>query len=261
MTEAEARAVLTAAGVPNAGRDANVLARLAGTGPDGARRLAELVARRAMREPISHIAGHRAFWMHDFEVSGDVLDPRPETETLVEAALAVPFERVLDLGTGSGCILLSLLHERSEATGLGTDISEAALAVAARNADRIGVAERVTWRRADWLDGVEGAFNLIVSNPPYIAADEMAALAPEVREWEPHLALTPGGDGLAAYRAIAAAAPGRLTPDGWLMAEIGIGQGEAVTALFREAGLGEIRTFADLSGRDRVVSGRKATTP
>ncbi|MEM7489752.1 MAG: peptide chain release factor N(5)-glutamine methyltransferase [Pseudomonadota bacterium] len=248
--------------------------------PDLARLYEDAVQRRIRRQPVAQITGWRAFWMHDFIVTQDVLDPRPETETLVSAALnaraerlrdpalwpaetdvtwpPIPFTRVLDLGTGSGCILLSLLHECPTATGVGTDISPAALDVAARNADLVGVVERAAFRTADWLDGVEGRFDMIVSNPPYIAAAEMADLEPEVRDWEPHLALTPGGDGLDAYRAIARDAPAHLDPGGHLMVEVGLGQAGPVAELWRTAGLVEIATHPDLDGRERVVSGRKA---
>ncbi|WGH79010.1 peptide chain release factor N(5)-glutamine methyltransferase [Jannaschia ovalis] len=258
---ARARAALEAAGVPGAARDAEILMRaVAGPveAPDAAAlaRFEALVARRAAREPVSHLTGRRAFWRHEFEVTPDVLDPRPETETLVAAALAAPFARLLDLGTGSGCILCSLLAERPEATGLGTDVSDAALAVARRNAAATGVAARAEFSRADWLDGVEGPFDLIVSNPPYIAEDEMAALLPEVLR-EPRGALTPGGDGLDAYRVIARDAPARLAPGGRLMVEIGPTQGDAVAALFRDAGLAGIAIRPDLDGRDRVVQAEK----
>lgn len=264
----DARRRLDLAGVPNPARDASALLEAAGAGaadrlpPDVAARFEHLVARRVRREPVSHLTGRRAFWMHDFIVTPDVLDPRPDTETLVETARDVLLDaeapRLLDLGTGSGCILLSLLHELPGATGIGTDISSAALDVARRNADRVGVADRVTFGQADWLRGVAGRFDLIVSNPPYIAEAEMADLQPEVRDWEPHLALTPGGDGLAAYRILARDAPAHLGPGGWLMAEIGHRQAAAVTALWRQAGLTRIGVTRDLNGRDRVVSGQKA---
>lgn len=211
------------------------------------------LAERARRKPVSQIIGRRAFWRHDFTVTPDVLDPRPETETLVAAALERPFARVLDLGTGSGCILISLLAERSSATGVGADLSEAALAVAARNAERIGVADRARFLRSDWFSAIGGRFDLIVSNPPYIAEAEMAGLAPEVRDWEPHLALTPGGDGLGAYRAIAAGAGARLMAGGRLLLEIGPAQAAAVSALLVAQGFHAPEVRTDLDGRDRVV--------
>jgi release factor glutamine methyltransferase len=203
---------------------------------------------------MGQILGHRAFWRHRFRVTPDVLDPRPETEALVAEALRAPFVRVLDLGTGSGAILLSLLADRPAATGLGTDVSAPALAVAAHNAAALGLADRAAFLRADWFDGVAGSFDLIVSNPPYIAEGEMAALAPEVRDWEPRLALTPGGDGLAAYRTIAAGAGAHLAPGGRLIVETGAAQGPAVAAIMAAAGLGPVRVLPDLAGRDRVVA-------
>jgi release factor glutamine methyltransferase len=214
------------------------------------------VERRAARVPVSHIVGRRAFWKHVFAVTPDVLDPRPETETLIEAALLAPFGSVLDLGTGSGCILLSLLSERPDATGLGTDISRAALAVARGNADAFGISARARFRRTDWLEGIEDRFDLIVSNPPYIAETEMAGLSPEVLH-EPQIALTPGGDGLDAYRRIARDAPARLEPGGRLIVEIGPTQAGAVRGLLSEAGLGEIVLLQDLDGRDRCILAKK----
>lgn len=252
---------LRAAGVPHPARDARRLLdhHAPGWSPGDAMRDAAgfdaAVGRRAARQPVSQIVGRRAFWRHDFAVTPDVLDPRPETETLVEAALEGPFERVLDLGTGSGCILVSLLGERQTATGLGTDRSDAALAVARSNAAAFGVADRAAFRRADWFDGIEGRYDLIVSNPPYVAEAEMADLAPEVRDWEPRDALTPGGDGLGAYRAIARDAARHLDPGGRLMVEIGPTQGEAVTSLLRAGGLRDVAVRSDLDRRPRIVIG------
>ena len=208
---------------------------------------------RMAHKPVARITGWRSFWKHDFVINDHVLDPRPDTETLVETALAAPFLRVLDLGTGSGCILLSLLHDRPAATGLGTDIAPAALAVAHDNAHRLGLAGRVRLAVSDWFETVDGRFDLIVSNPPYIAEPEMAALASEVRLWDPPGALSPGGDGLGAYRAIAAGAVAHLQPGGRLIVEIGPTQATAVTALFAAAGLTAISRRRDLDGRDRVV--------
>ena len=217
---------------------------------------AQALSDRMAHKPVARITGFRSFWKHEFAITQDVLDPRPDTETLVEVALSEPFSRVLDLGTGSGCILLSLLAERADATGMGTDISAAALGVAEGNAHRLGVMGRVRLEVADWFSGVEGRFDLIVSNPPYIAADEMAGLAPEVRLWDPVGALTPGGDGLAAYRAIAAGALAHLAASGRLIVEIGPTQGSAVAGLFAAAGLAGITVTVDLDGRDRVVLAR-----
>lgn len=257
-----ARRQLEAAGSPSAARDASALMDIVqGDAPpwtelsdDQVAHLQRLIARRARREPISHISGKRAFWMHEFEVTPDVLDPRPDTETLLEAALKHRFDTVLDLGTGSGCILLSLLHERPAALGIGTDLSEAALAVAKRNADRVGVADRVSWAVSDWFSSVTGTYDLIVSNPPYIALDEMAGLAPEL-DYEPRMALTDEQDGLTAYRAITQDAMRHLNPQGRLLVEIGPTQAAAVSDLFARAGLVDLHVHQDLDGRDRVVSG------
>ena len=217
--------------------------------PEVAARFEAAIAARLQRQPVSQITGTRAVWKHRVEVTPATLDPRPETETLVALALEAPFTRLLDLGTGTGVIALSLLAERPAATGVATDLSAAALA------------DRVRLVRSDWFGAVEGAFDLIVSNPPYITAAEMADLAPEVRDWEPHLALTPGGDGLSAYRAIAAAAPAHMAPGGRLLVEIGHRQGAAVVDIFRAAGLDAAAVHADIDGRDRVVSARRGEKP
>lgn len=219
-----------------------------------------LVARRAAHEPLSHLLGYRDFYKHRFNVTSDVLDPRPDTETLIEAALAVPFATVLDLGTGSGCILLSLLAERRDAEGTGTDLSDKALAVAGQNADVLGVQTQVTFVQSDWFTNVTGTFDLIVSNPPYIAADEMAGLQPDVRDHEPRMALTDEGDGLSCYRKIIAVAPDYLTDDGYVMVEIGPTQAAAVSAMFAAKGFAQIDVIQDLDGRDRVVCGQKSAS-
>lgn len=211
------------------------------------------VTARCNRQPVAQITGRRLFWGLPFEVTRDTLDPRPETEILVAKALSQPFERLLDLGTGTGCILLSCLHSKPGATGLGVDASTAALSVATRNAAALALQDRVRFVPSDWFSAVTGQFDLIVSNPPYIAADEMPALAPEVRLWEPEAALTPGGDGLAAYRAIAQGVGAHLSPGGRLLLEIGPTQGQAVAALLAAQGLQRIAVLPDLDGRDRVV--------
>ena len=263
---------LQAAGVQDASRDARLLlahAMAIASGrltlrlsdplaPEAAVRFEAALAERMSRRPVSQIIGQRLFWGRSFRVTSDTLDPRPETETLVAAALEEPFARVLDLGTGTGAILLSLLADQPQATGLAVDLSPAALDVARQNAGALGLADRAEFRLSDWFTGIEGRFDLIVSNPPYIAAAEMAELSPEVRDWEPHLALTPGGDGLDAYRAIAAGAPAHLEPGGRLMVEIGPTQGEAVADFFRRVGLADVQILLDLDGRPRVVAGRLA---
>lgn len=261
---------LTKAGVPDAAGDARKLMRVAldmqsvdllgrldneMDWPER-RTFNTFISQRAARKPVSKILQGRSFWKWDFYITDDVLDPRPDTETLVEAALHEPFARVLDLGTGSGCILLSLLDERPGATGTGTDISQAALAVARLNAVPMGLTSRATFLRSDWFSDVAGMFDLIVSNPPYIAETEMAGLDPEVREHDPRIALTPGGDGLDAYRTIADGAMGHLSPGGRILLEIGPTQGRDVVQLLARAGLADIRVLPDLDGRDRVVLGR-----
>jgi release factor glutamine methyltransferase len=211
-----------------------------------------LLTRRAKREPVSHLVGHRSFWGRDFEVTANVLDPRPETEILVATALEEPFERVLDLGTGSGCILLTLLAEQPAASGFGVDLSPAALDIAQRNAVRLGVADRVSLRRSNWFDAADGAFDLIVSNPPYIAAAEMPGLDPEVRDWEPRMALTDEADGLGAYRAILSGAARHLAPGGRLMVEIGPTQAGSVARIGMQQGLAAPEVRQDFDGRARV---------
>lgn len=225
--------------------------------PETANAFATMIAARAERRPVAQITGTRAFHGRDFRVTPDTLDPRPETEILVDLALGTPFAQVLDLGTGTGCILLTLLAERPQARGIATDLSPAALAVARHNAAALGLADRADFVLSDWFAAVAGTFDLIVSNPPYIAAHEMADLSPEVRDHEPRLALTDGADGLTAYRALAAGAPAHLAPGGRLLVETGWRQGPAVAAIFRAAGLADVAIHPDLEGRDRVVSAGK----
>ncbi|WP_322888900.1 MULTISPECIES: peptide chain release factor N(5)-glutamine methyltransferase [unclassified Yoonia] len=259
MTAAQEAALATAAatlsnvGISDAVKEARML-WVHAAADEGV--FASLIARRAARAPLSHLLGYRDFYDHRFIVTPDVLDPRPDTESVVAAALDQPFSRVLDLGTGSGCILLSLLAAHAQATGLGVDISDAALAVAAQNRTTLGLDDRATLARSDWFGAVTGTFDLIVSNPPYIAADEMAGLQPEVRLFEPHLALTDDADGLSCYRIIAAGAAAHLVPGGRLIVEIGPTQAAAVKALFASAGLTDLRVIPDLDGRDRGIAGR-----
>lgn len=270
---AKGAARLRAAGIEGAARDARwLLADALGVGAerltlvlpdlvsDAARaRYEAAIDARSRHQPVAQIIGWRDFWGRRFRVTPDVLDPRPETETLIEAALQRGFGRVLDLGTGSGAILLSLLAERADAQGVGVDISAAALEIAAQNAAALGVADRVRLIRSDWFARVAGQFDLIVSNPPYIAASELDTLSPELRLWEPRQALVPehdDGSGLAAYRHICAHAPRYLTGDGWLMVEIGAAQARGVAALFRHSRFCNIAVITDLSGHDRVVIGQ-----
>lgn len=215
------------------------------------------LAQRIQRQPVAQIIGHRLFWGRSFTVTQDTLDPRPETEILVQEALSRPFLKLLDLGTGTGCILLSCLADMPMATGVGADISANALTVAALNAKSLNLTQRARLIQSDWCANIPGRFDLIVSNPPYIAQAEMAMLSPDVLNWEPHMALTPGGDGLAAYRIIAAQAPARLMNGGRILLEIGPTQSAPVTSLLAQQGLQNIRTLRDLDGRDRVISAEK----
>ena len=229
-----------------------------------AQRLRELTARRVLREPMAYILGEREFWGLPFKVSPAVLVPRPDSETLIEAALAVMPDRqrpwrILDLGLGSGCLLLTLLREYPAASGVGLEISEAALAVAQANADALGVAARARliagdWRQADWQQRLGGSFDLLVSNPPYIEAGAIERLMPEVARFEPKLALDGGPDGLVAYRTIATAAPALVVPGGRLLVEAGEGQAAEISRIFASAGLAIEVPWRDLAGIDRVVS-------
>jgi release factor glutamine methyltransferase len=220
-----------------------------------------LAARRLKREPVARILGHKEFWNQMLEVTPAVLVPRPETETVVEAALDFVARggsrrerlRILDIGTGSGALLLALLGELPNATGIGTDISAAALEVARGNAERNGLAVRCTFVACDIAARVQGPFDLIVSNPPYVAHGEIASLAPEVRDYDPALALDGGPDGLDAYRVIAAQGRRLLAPGGALIVELGAGQEQAVRALFTKAGLIVAAARDDLAGIPRAL--------
>ncbi len=271
MTAAQAMAAATArlraAGVPDPARDARVLLAHAAQvdaarvtliapediAPDIAERYDQLISLRAVRVPVSHLIGKRAFYGRDFKVSKDVLDPRPESETLIEAALSEGFADVLDLGTGSGCLLVTLLAERTTASGIGVDLSEAACLQASANAVMHALADRARIVQGDWFEPVEGRFDLIVSNPPYLASDEMDDVAPELRDYEPRMALTDEGDGLSAYRVIAETAGSYLTSSGRVICEFGWTQGDAVAEIFDNHGWGDVRLLADLDGRMRVL--------
>ncbi|MBL3704816.1 peptide chain release factor N(5)-glutamine methyltransferase [Sulfitobacter sp. BDSS02] len=268
---ANAAARLRAAGIPDPARDARILlahaARVEASrvtliapedlAPEIEERFEQLIALRSIRVPVSQLIGERAFYGRRFKVSRDVLDPRPETETLIEAALSEPFRNLLDLGIGSGCILVTLLAEQPDAQGVGVDMSEAACLQASANAVLHRVAHRAQILKSDWFQSVRGQFDLIVSNPPYIALDEWDALDAGVREHEPEMALTDGGDGLGAYREIARGVGQHLMPRGRVLLEIGPTQGAAVSEMLGQAGLNEISVIQDLDGRDRVVSARR----
>src|SRR5438270_12483776 len=207
--------------------------------------VAVLAARRLTREPVARIIGVKEFWGLELRLNAATLVPRPETETVVEAALAAIYRdrarsalRVADLGTGSGALLLALLAEFPAAHGIGTDVSPAALGCARANAEALGFSARASFVACDYGTALHGSFDLVVSNPPYVAHDEIATLAPEVRDFDPYAALDGGPDGFAAYRAIAADAGRLLSSNGILVLELGAGQLEAVTAVFAALGLG-----------------------
>jgi len=265
---------LKAAGIDGAARDARaLLAEAAGVEPsrvslEGDMTLADpknynaMLLRRLNGEPVSKILGRRQFWGREFEVTQDTLDPRPETETLIAAALNLgPVARIADLGTGSGIIAVTMLFEWPGAKAVVTDISQAALDVACRNADRAGVGDRMQGfcvaEPDQWVPDEIGIFDLILSNPPYISDVEMADLSREVSGFDPHIALTPGGDGLSPYRELATRALTQLRSGGHIVVEIGWKQGPDVVSLFRDAGLTAVVVLPDLDGRDRVVKASK----
>lgn len=221
-----------------------------------------LITRRVDREPVSHILGRREFWSLPFFVSSDVLDPRPDSEALIEAVLDEIFDRqaslrILDLGVGSGCLLLTLLHELPNAKGWGIDVSPAALAVTERNVTGLQLQQRAVLREGVWDAALTPAdpqaFDIIISNPPYIPTADIAGLEPEVVRHEPHLALDGGADGLNAYRHLAPVVRRLLAKDGLAALEIGIGQGESVRELMQTAGLTYVGSNRDLGNRERCL--------
>jgi release factor glutamine methyltransferase len=225
-------------------------------------RIADVLRRTLAREPLSRILGSREFWGLELLLSADTLDPRPESETVVEAVLAhLPGRdgrrRFLDLGTGSGCLLLALLSEYRRACGIGIDLAPGAARIARDNAARLGLGARSAFVVGDWGAAVAGQFDAIVANPPYVASDAVAGLPPEVRDYDPPLALDGGRDGLNAYRAIAADLPRLLAPDGLFAAEIGVGQRDAVAAILGGAGLAVAAILPDLAGIPRCVLARR----
>jgi release factor glutamine methyltransferase len=232
--------------------------------PEACALYGEFIERRLKGEPVSRILGGREFYGRSFRVDCHTLDPRPDTETLIEAALDMARgtkmrpPRLLDLGTGTGCILLTLLAEMPEATGVGVDVSPNALRVAAENARRLGLGDRASFLAGDWLEPVSGRFDLILANPPYLASAELERLPREVAFHDPRLALDGGKDGLEAYRRIAAGARPMLALGGALLLEIGLIQGAVVRGLFEVAGflLEGAWLKRDLAGRPRVVVAR-----
>ncbi len=238
---------LAEAGVAEPRRELRYLQANAGALPE----LAALVARRAAREPLARIVGRREFWSREFALSPETFDPRPDSETVVEAALAArpAFRHALDLGTGSGCLLAALLVERPEAWGLAIDRSPGACRTARRNLRGL----RAMVAAGDWARAVSGRFDLVVCNPPYIPSAVIAGLMPEVRDHDPALALDGGADGLDAYRAVLGDLPRLLAPGGAAVLELGLGQAEAVAALAETGGLQVERIHPDLAGIPRAM--------
>jgi len=273
-----AQQTLKDAGIEDAGRDARLLLAAAAdcatadiiSHPERAlsslarERLSHMLERRRLREPVSRILGAREFYGRRFLLSAATLDPRPDTETLIDVALAAADRegwrqqpiRILDVGTGTGCILLTLLAELPMATGVGTDISREALQTAAANAAALGVADRASFEIRDALDGLAVPFDIVVSNPPYIASADIPALDPEVREYDPGAALDGGPDGLDLYRRIAHGLD-RVNPR-WVVLEVGAGQAESVAALLQQALVktrkAEVTRHSDLGGHTRCVA-------
>lgn len=238
------------------------LGRVTELTPTQRRRFARMMARRERNEPVGRILGVREFWSLPFRLGPDTLEPRPDSEALVEACLArlpdvdAPY-RIIDLGTGTGCLLLSVLHERKNARGIGVDIAPGALRVARRNAVDLGLKSRSRFQQGNWLAESTGPFDLILSNPPYIPTAEVEKLALDVKGFDPYRALDGGPDGIGPYRILAQQAPARLKNGGWLAVEIGWDQGASVALLFRQAGFEDVDILPDLAGRDRVVVGKK----
>lgn len=266
-----ATARLAIAGIEAPNREARILLMHAiGTDPAGllrrrggrltadeAARFQSMVTRRQAHEPAATIIGHREFWSLDFLVSADTLIPRPDSETVIEMALDHrrdrPPGRILDLGTGTGCLLLSALTEFGAAWGLGVDLSPRAAAVAQANAERLGLAARAAIMVGRWTDALGGRFDLILCNPPYIPSGDVPGLMPEVAEFEPHLALDGGADGLDPYRILFRDLPQRLHPGGLALFEFGIGQAEALVALAEAASLTVLEVRPDMAGLPRVL--------
>lgn len=223
--------------------------------------IATLIERRAQREPVARILGAREFWGLPFGLNEATLEPRPDSETLIEAALQCARERgapqtILDLGTGTGCLLLSLLHEWPHAFGLGIDQSDRALEQATINAETLDLADRVRFQKGNWLDGIDARFDLIVSNPPYIPDADIEWLEPEVKNHDPMAALGGGADGLEPYRLIIPSLTAHLNDGGAVFFEVGMHQAPNVATLLEKAGLTDITTTRDLGGVERIVGAR-----
>ena len=269
---AEARDILEAADVEDSRLDARLLLQHA-TGlrhdeiiaepalivePPTAQLFFDLVMRRAAHEPVSRILGSREFFGRVFKVTPAVLDPRSDTETVIEACLTLPRpKRILDLGTGSGILCVTLLAEFPDAAGVAVDVSDAALAVARANAKSMGVADRLELVHSSWFSAVEGKFDLIVSNPPYIPSRDISGLDVDVRHHDPHVALDGGSDGLGPYREISAKAAGHLNPQAHVMVEIGAGQAYDVTSIFGGHRFSPAGQWLDLGGHVRALAFNK----
>jgi release factor glutamine methyltransferase len=278
---ARATTALSASGIDGAGREARLLLQYISAIPVSTQiafgeRLLEaasidafeaILARRCRREPLSHILGYREFWSLRFQVTADTLDPRADSETLVEAVLgelrqcdSTPTDAslsLLDFGTGSGCLLLALLSELPQARGLGIDLNPGAVLVAAANAQQLGLAQRTQIKKGNWDEGVEDTFDIVISNPPYIPSEDLHSLQPEVAQFEPSLALDGGRDGLEAYRKLANAVMRVMKPSGFAAFEIGAGQGPDVVAIMRASGLRHVASKHDLQAFERVLLFRK----
>jgi release factor glutamine methyltransferase len=274
LAQANVRAALRDANIDTADMDSRLLLEAA-TGldrvaimmapdallnADEAAQLRALTERRLLNEPMAYILGKREFRSLEFITPPGVLIPRPDTETLIEAALAAApnAKRILDMGVGSGCILLSLLHALPDAEGWGVDQSAVALQTTSENARRLGLSQRVHLIASDWGAALDQSFDLVVSNPPYIPAADIETLAPDVKDFEPRAALDGGADGLAAYRIIADQLPRLLAPVGVAALEVGWDQGAAVERLLTLAGLRDVQVRKDLAGRDRVALARRS---
>lgn len=266
-------AELAAAGIPGPRLETRLLiasvlkiepsAVFGDTTPDAAQtaEIRRLLVQRLQHKPLDKVLGHREFYKFDFVVDENVLSPRADTEILVEEALRLPLAedaRILDLGTGSGCIIETLLAEKTTTTGVAVDISEKSLQVAQKNAEKLGVDKRLQFMRADWFaddfcERIGEKFDIITANPPYIPTADIATLEPEVKDFDPPAALNGGADGFDSYRRIAVVTPELLKDDAYILLEAGIGQADEIAAVFMQQGLKHIRTLADLSGIDRCV--------
>ena len=264
---ARGTSALDQGGIPNAARDARLLAahvcdidpshvtlhEMDKVSEAAIARFDDAITQRQNHRPVSRIIGVRQFWGRNFQITDDVLDPRGDTETLIAEALKTPAKRILDLGTGSGILGITLAMEQVDAVVVVTDISQAALAVAKANAKRYHVEDRIEFLQSDWFDSLQGKFDLIISNPPYIGENELEGLEPDVIDYDPIIALTPGGDGLAPYRIIAGQAKDYLNKNGQVIVEIGYLQGNEVKNLFLRAGFANVQILQDLDGKERAI--------